>query len=529
MSRIGGRFVLERQIGSGGMSTVYLGHDEVLDRPVAVKVLKSGFEDSEIAARFRREGRTAARLAHPNIVQVYDAGEGELDGRKTSYIVMEHISGGDLKQLIEEKGSLSGEEVARIGAAVAAGLAHAHERGVVHRDVKPHNILLDEGGRPKLADFGIARALDATQATRTGSYLGTALYSSPEQLKGERATPESDVYSLGVVLYEAVVGEPPFRGSPIEVASQQTTKAPRPPRAGGVEIRRDLEKLILSCMEKDPGRRPSAEDLRERLLKIGAGGSGPSGELAALALEKARKAGTSVLTAVRQRMSREESGGQVLPEVTISLPGGDSRPNRKQLAALLALAVVLAVVFFAGMSALLGANDRETATGNTSNRQQGSGPSGQDGGNESTDDPRDSSSSDASRGSKESTKQEKRERSSEETNEEPTGPPPPAAEAENAVLDMYVSAVRNDYERSWGYLSERYQNEVGSLEKWERRQSSLSSVYFSPVPSAQVEGRKATVSFTAQVSRSGAARQVRGAWICIPEDGTWKLDRFVRR
>src|SRR5918911_2041906 len=256
MRRLGGRFVLEREIGAGGMSVIFLGRDEVLDRPVAVKVLRSGLEDSGIGARFRREGRTAARLAHPNVVQVYDAGEDELDGREVSYIVMEYVSGGDLGKLVEEKGPLEEKELARIGADVASGLAHAHKKGVVHRDIKPQNILIDDYGRPKLADFGIARALGATQATRTGSYLGTASYSSPEQLRGGEITTKSDVYSLGCTLYEAAVGEPPFSDGPIEVAGQQLTKPPTPPRERGVSLSKPLETLILSCLAKEPADRP---------------------------------------------------------------------------------------------------------------------------------------------------------------------------------------------------------------------------------------------------------------------------------
>ena len=177
--RLAERFVLEREIGSGGMSTVFLGHDEVLDRPVAVKLLKAGYNETDIGTRFRREGRTAARLSHPNIVQVYDAGEDEFDGHEVSYIVVEYVSGGDLKDLIDRNGPVPGAMLSRIGAAVADGLAHAHERGIIHRDIKPQNVLLDEYGSPKLTDFGIARALDMKGSTSTDSYLGTALYSSP--------------------------------------------------------------------------------------------------------------------------------------------------------------------------------------------------------------------------------------------------------------------------------------------------------------------------------------------------------------
>src|SRR5215210_5356459 len=191
MTRFAQRFVLEREIGAGGMSVVYLGRDEVLDRPVAIKILNPHHSGTEIGARFRREGRTAARLSHPNIVQVYDAGEDELEGREVSYIVMEYVPGGDLKVFIDEEGFLPSDELAGLGSEVASGLAHAHEKGVIHRDIKPHNILMDGNGRPKLTDFGVARALDASQATRTGSYLGTALYSPPEQLRGDGSRPRA--------------------------------------------------------------------------------------------------------------------------------------------------------------------------------------------------------------------------------------------------------------------------------------------------------------------------------------------------
>src|SRR3712207_6090453 len=179
--RFANKFVLEREIGSGGMSTVFLGRDEVLDRPVAIKVLKPELGETDVGARFRREGRTAARLSHPNIVQVYDAGEVELEGIEVSYIVVEYVPGGDLEVLIDRRGPLPGIMLSRIGADVADGLAHAHERGVIHRDIKPQNVLINDYGSPKLTDFGIARALDADHSTSTGSYLGTALYSSPEQ------------------------------------------------------------------------------------------------------------------------------------------------------------------------------------------------------------------------------------------------------------------------------------------------------------------------------------------------------------
>ena len=276
MEVLAGRFVLERELGSGGMARVFLGTDRVLERPVAVKVLRPGYGGTEVAARFRREGRTAARLSHPNVVQVYDAGEGELEGRRVSYIVMEYAPGGDLRSLIARGGAIPEGELARIGAAVAAGLAHAHDRGVVHRDIKPHNILLDGRGEPKVSDFGIARALEATRVTRTGSFLGTALYSSPEQLRGERVTPKSDVYSLGVTLYQAATGRLPFAGSPMEVARRHISGEVPPPRSVNPSLSQELEALILACLSKDPGARPGAGEVAGRLAAL-AGREDPGG------------------------------------------------------------------------------------------------------------------------------------------------------------------------------------------------------------------------------------------------------------
>ena len=273
MGRLGDRFVLVRELGPGGMARVFLGRDEVLDRPVAVKIVEPDPEDPEIGLRFRREGRAAARLSHPNIVRVYDAGEDELDGNGVSYIVMEYVPGGDFKDMMERNGLLPEAMLSRVGADVASGLAHAHERGIVHRDVKPRNVLIDDRGSPKLADFGIARALDATTShNRAESYLGTAAYSSPEQLKGERVTAKSDVYSLGATLYHAAVGRQPFSGNSIEVANQHINNAPDPPRERGAKIGRDVEALILECLAKDPSRRPQAAHVRDRLLQDGAVG-----------------------------------------------------------------------------------------------------------------------------------------------------------------------------------------------------------------------------------------------------------------
>ena len=344
--KLADRFVLENELGSGGMARVYLGRDEVLDRPVAVKVLNPVHGDTDIGDRFEREGRTAARLAHPNIVQVYDAGEALFDGRETSYIVMEYVPGGDLKALIDERGRLPGPELARLGDEVCAGLAHAHERGVIHRDIKPHNILLDEKGHAKVTDFGIARALDTTQATRTGYFLGTALYSSPEQLQGHKVTSKSDIYSLGATLYQAAAGEPPFSGAtPIEIASQHVSKSPVPPRQLGADVSEGMQALILDCLAKHPDDRPTADEARSRLeTEIPtAGAAQPAASVAATAPTRTEQ------TRDARRHPRPEArpGGAIRRE---------SQGRRGGLLAVLALLAVLVVIGALAAPSLFGGN-----------------------------------------------------------------------------------------------------------------------------------------------------------------------------
>ena len=341
MIKLADRFVLENELGSGGMARVYLGRDEVLDRPVAVKVLNPVHGGTDIGDRFEREGRTAARLAHPNIVQVYDAGEALFDGRETSYIVMEYVPGGDLKALIDERGRLPGPELARLGDEVCAGLAHAHERGVIHRDIKPHNILLDEKGHAKVTDFGIARALDTTQATRTGYFLGTALYSSPEQLQGHKVTSKSDIYSLGATLYQAAAGEPPFSGAtPIEIASQHVSKSPVPPRQLGADVSEGLQALILDCLAKHPDDRPTADEARSRLeTEIPTAGAAqparPAAATAPTGTEQTRAAPAAPPPGARpggaiRRESRGRRGGLLAVLALLAVLVRDRSPRRAE-------------------------------------------------------------------------------------------------------------------------------------------------------------------------------------------------------
>jgi len=210
------RYTILEHIGGGGMADVFRAHDKLLDRSVAVKVLRSQFtHDDEFVIRFRREAQAAARLSHPNIVNIYDVGRDE----DIYYIVMEYISGETLKERIQRETSLSVEMAVRIAIEIAEALEHAHQNDLVHCDIKPHNILMTRTSRVKVTDFGIARAVTSATMTQTGTIIGSVHYFSPEQAKGASVGAKSDIYSLGIVLYEMLTGTVPFRGeTPISIA-----------------------------------------------------------------------------------------------------------------------------------------------------------------------------------------------------------------------------------------------------------------------------------------------------------------------
>jgi eukaryotic-like serine/threonine-protein kinase len=263
---IDNRYSLGDLLGIGGTAEVYLAHDEILDRDVALKVLRRQHaENEEFIKLFRREARSAAALNHPNVVPVYYWGRSE-DGRY--YMTMEYISGGTLKDRVG--GPLDPSTVTRLGLQVADALRFAHERGVIHRDVKPHNILLTEAGDAKVADFGIARATNATTTSQSSPFMGTAGYMSPEQAKGESVGPASDLYSLGVVLYEALTGELPYSAEdPVALAMKHVNELPRSPREANPEVPKDLTALALKLLAKRPeDRYPNASALAEDLERV---------------------------------------------------------------------------------------------------------------------------------------------------------------------------------------------------------------------------------------------------------------------
>jgi serine/threonine protein kinase len=265
---IDGRYVLGESLGSGGMGEVYLAHDGVLERNVALKVLRSQYAgDEEFAERFRREARSAASLSHPNIVQVYDRGEAE-DG--TSYIAMEYVPGGTLKEQIGRRAPFRDREAAAVGAQIADALEAAHERGVIHRDIKPQNVLVTALGNLKVTDFGIARAASAVTSSASGAIFGTAGYISPEQALGEPVGPASDLYSLGVVLYEMLTGELPFTAdNSIAVCMKHVNEPPLPPKILNPDIPDGMNALVLMLLAKHPtDRYESALELMTDLERV---------------------------------------------------------------------------------------------------------------------------------------------------------------------------------------------------------------------------------------------------------------------
>jgi len=340
------RYRIEEFLGQGGMAQVHRGTDLVLDRTVAVKILASNLaRDPQAVQRFRREAQAAAGLGHPGIVAVYDTGsEGDVH-----FIVMELVTGRTLADILDEDGSLSPQRAIDVASSVASALAHAHGKGIVHRDVKPGNIMITTSGEVKVMDFGIARTVSAGTFTNTASVLGTATYFAPEQAQGGPVDERTDLYALGVVLYEMLAGRPPFTAeSPVAVAYQHVREQPTPPSRLNPAVSPALEAVVLRAMAKDPGaRQQTASELARDLQRV----------------RSATTPAIAPVSADRATQPVPVQGTAVLPPMTpppgapLEGPPSHRRPARRHrwgpwlvgLGALLGIALIGALIL-AGMS-----------------------------------------------------------------------------------------------------------------------------------------------------------------------------------
>jgi tRNA A-37 threonylcarbamoyl transferase component Bud32 len=342
------RYRIDRLIGEGGMAEVYLGHDLLLNRPVAIKMLRQQYaRDPNFRARFEREAQAAASFTHPNIIDIYDVGE---EG-ETPYIVMEYGAGDNLQQIIETEGPFEPDDVASLIEQVASALDYAHERGFVHRDIKPQNILVDEQGLAKVVDFGIAKSLADTDLTVAGTGLGTVHYVSPEQASGLMATPSSDIYSLAVVAYEMLAGQLPFDAdTPVGIAMQHVNETPPNPSKLNPAIPRQVSDIILRALSKDPTKRfPTASAFAATLTNW------RTGKISAGQRQTSRTA-TANRTTVAMPQSQSQPPGQrrvadtwvgaPVPERTAARAEQQSSGCTSWVVGALVLAAVAALLWF---------------------------------------------------------------------------------------------------------------------------------------------------------------------------------------
>ena len=347
---LGGRYLLKDKVGVGGMATVYRAQDQVLDRTVAVKIMLPQYaSDPTFAARFKQEAQAAAGLSSPYIVSIYDWGK---DG-DTYYIVMEYLRGTDLKSGIRSHGALDPKKVAQIGSQICSALSVAHRHEIIHRDIKPQNIMVLPDGNIKVMDFGIARAKNS-HLTQDNNVLGTAHYVSPEQTRGQELGPTTDIYSLGVVMYECATGQVPFDGDDaITVAMKQVNEQPVPPSQINPNVDQTLESIILKCMEKDPANRyQSANELRQALNDYLAGRtvevaeptrviSSAEGVGVVDATQTMAKPVAGTTTTRSSYATSEDSGG------SDSGGSGKKKGRGKIIAIVAAIIVILLIVLFA--------------------------------------------------------------------------------------------------------------------------------------------------------------------------------------
>jgi beta-lactam-binding protein with PASTA domain/predicted Ser/Thr protein kinase len=339
---VDGRYRLLSRLGTGGMAEVYLAEDQQLGRKVALKLLHRRFaEDPDFVERFRREAQAAAGLQHPNVVSVYDRGTYD----DTYYIAMEYLPGRSLKQLIREEAPLDPLRAIDITIQILKAARFAHAHGVIHRDLKPHNVIVDDSGHAKVTDFGIARA-GASDMTETGSIMGTAQYLSPEQAQGHVVHVQSDLYSVGVILYEMLTGRVPFDAeSPVTIALKHVAEAPAPPSAINPSIPPELEQTVLWVLNKDPADRPVDADQLIRVLEhcreaITSAGAGQ--HTASMAAVAAAGAAAGANAAIVDRAMRSYQATNGTGEAPAVVAPEDERPRRRPWGWVLLVLVLIA-------------------------------------------------------------------------------------------------------------------------------------------------------------------------------------------
>src|SRR6476659_2849292 len=332
------------------MANVYLAEDQELGRRVAIKILNDRHaNDEQFVERFRREAKNAAALSHPNIVSIYDRGEAE----GSYYIAMEYLDGRSLKELIVSRGPAPITVAVEYARQILQALRFAHRHGIVHRDIKPHNVLVDAEGHVKVTDFGIARA-GPSQMTEEGSIIGTAQYLSPEQAQGAPVTPASDIYSVGIVLYEMITGSVPFTGdTPLEIAMKHLSTTPLPPSETRPEVPHELDSIVLRALAKDPEDRYQSSDEMDADLARASRGQAVAPETEEAATQVLRGAGAATLTTAPTAITRRVT---VVPPATgppppYSRPTGFyeyDEPRRRSFWPWLLAAVLIAAAVVAG-------------------------------------------------------------------------------------------------------------------------------------------------------------------------------------
>ena len=358
---IAGRYKLEGRLGSGGMSTVHLATDERLERKVAVKLLAEHLaDDPAFINRFRHEALAAARLVHPNVVQVFDHGLDESSHRQ--FIVMEYVHGKSCAELLKQQGRLPAEEVAGYAADCAEGLAYAHRHGVVHRDVKPGNLLVTDAGRVKLADFGIAKATEQSSVTQVGSVLGTAAYLAPEQASGQEASPLCDIYALGVVAYQLTTGRLPYDASSLsELVLRQQQE--HPPRLDTIDpsVPAEFADAVEMALSLDPAARPQDAAVFAAMLRGHSAEQATSATRVLTGSTAAVAAGATV-AAAQPRQPRPPSQD---PQTAAEMRGTASTPERKQgntgTRRFIAAVAVLALLIAGGAAAFVLSNGGDSS------------------------------------------------------------------------------------------------------------------------------------------------------------------------